>query len=124
MSFWNRVRKDLNLALQEGVDLFKEGTSVLSTEARRVAKKGAKSVSSEASRIARISRLRYDLFRLNHKAQSAFTEIGGLIYEKASPDPDKFRLDARLKKLVLEAGKIEEQIYGLKSEIEKFQKAD
>ncbi|HEY4485900.1 MAG TPA: hypothetical protein VI702_06255 [Nitrospiria bacterium] len=124
MSFWTRVRKDLNLAFQEGIDLLKEGTAVLSSEARRVAKKGAKTVSSEASRITTISRLRYEIFNLNRQAQTTFTQIGGLVYEKAAPNPDEFRLDAKLKKMVQEAREIEEHISRLKLEIMDLQKPD
>lgn len=144
MKFWDRVKKDLQVAMKEGAELFKEGTTVLSTEARRMARtgsttmtaeaqkmmkegvatarKGAATVTAEAQRMARIANLRYQLFQMNQKAQDKFAEIGGRVYDAAVKNPKSIRLDEKARKLILEAKQIEAQIKKLKSEIDRASK--
>jgi hypothetical protein len=144
MKFWDRVKKDLQIAVKESAELLKEGTAVLSTEARRMAtkgaatmteeaekmmkegvataRKGAATVTTEARRITRVANLRLQLFRLNQKAQEKFAEIGGQVYDSAARRPKAFRLDATTQKRIQEAKQIEEQIKKLKSEIDRASK--
>jgi hypothetical protein len=140
MKFWDRVKKDLQVAVKESAELLKEGTAVLSTEARRMAtksaatmteeaermmkegvataRKGAATVTGEARRMTRVANLRLQLFRLNQKAQDKFAEIGGQVYDSAVKNPKSLRLDATIQKRIQEAKQIEEQIKKLKSEID------
>jgi len=144
MKFWDRVKKDLQIVMKEGGELFKEGKAALTTEARRMAEKGAASMSAEtqkmlrkgvksakrsaaavkakARRITQIANLRYQLFRLNQKAQDKFTEIGGQIYDMAAKTQKGIRVNERVRKLVLETKQIEGQIKKLKSEIDRLLK--
>ncbi|HTN42639.1 MAG TPA: hypothetical protein VMN77_02465 [Nitrospiria bacterium] len=144
MKFWDRVKKDLQSAVKESTELFKEGTSVLSTEARRMAqkgaatmtaeaqkmmkegvataKKGAASVTAEAQRMTKVAKLRVRLIGLNQKAQDKFTEIGGQVYDSAVKNPKDLRLNEKARKLVLEAKQIEGQIKKLKSELGRVSK--
>jgi len=144
MKFWDRVKKDLQVAVKESAELLKEGTAVLSTEARRMAtkgaatmteeaermmkegvataRKGAATVTGEARRMTRVANLRLQLFRLNQKAQEKFAEIGGQVYDSAVKDPKSLRLDATTQKRIQEAKQIEEQIRKLKSEIDRASK--
>ena len=144
MKFWDRVKKDLQVAVKESTELLKEGTAVLSTEARRMAtkgaatmteeaermmkegvataRKGAATVTGEARRMTRVANLRLQLFRLNQKAQEKFAEIGGQVYDSAVKDPKGLRLDATTQKRIQEAKRIEEQIRKLKSEIDRASK--
>jgi hypothetical protein len=144
MKFWDRVKKDLQSAVKESTELFKEGTAVLSTEARRMAqkgaatmtteaqkimkegvataKKGAATVTAEAQRMTRLANLRVRLFGLNQKAQDKFAEIGGQVYDTAVKNPKDFRLGERARKLIREAKQIEGQIKKLKSEIDRISK--
>jgi len=144
MKFWDRVKKDLQVAVKESTELLKEGTAVLSTEARRMAtrgaatmteeaermmkegvataRKGAVTVTTEARRMTRVANLRLQLFRLNQKAQDKFAEIGGQVYDSAVKNPKGLRLDAKTKKRIQEAKLIEEQIKKLKSEIDRASK--
>jgi hypothetical protein len=117
MGFWERVKKDLQVAMQEGVDLLKEGTATLTTKASRLTKKGAVSIKSEAHCMAKVGKLRYQLYQLNRKAQAKFTEIGGQVYDLASKDLEGFKLDEKSRKLILETQQIEKQIQALESEI-------
>jgi len=122
MGFWDRVKKDLHLVMKEGADLFKEGTTTLSAEARRMAKKGTASVKAEAHRMSRIANLRLQLFRLNQKAQAQLSEIGGCVYDMAGKNPEGFQLNGKLKKSILEAKKVEIQISRLNQDIKRLSK--
>lgn len=117
MGFWERVKKDLQVAMREGVDLLKEGSTTLTTEASRLTKKSAVSVRNEARRMAKLGKLRYQLYLLNRKAQAKFTEIGGKVYDLASQDLEGFKLDEKLRELILETQQIEKQIQTMDSEI-------
>lgn len=142
MKFWERVKKDLRVAMKEGADLIKEGTSVLATETSRVSKKGAASmsvearkmmadgvksarkgaatVSAEAQRMTRNANLRYQLFRENQMAHEKLTEIGGLVYDRSEKtNAETVRLDGKLGKLILEAKKIEGRVRKLEAEIKR-----
>ena len=123
MRFWERVNKDLRLAMKEGVDLLKEGTSTLTTEARRLTKKGAASMKAGARRMTRLGKLRYEVYRLNRKAHSKFADMGGQVYDLTSKDLTKFKMDEQLKKLILETRQIEERIKTLESEIRRLVKS-
>ncbi len=122
MGFWDRVRKDLQHAMKEGVDLLKEGTSTLRTEARRVAEKGAATMTTEARRMTQLGKLRYRISRLNQKAASNFSEIGGRVYDLASEDLKAFKFDEKLEKLVMDTKAIESEIKKLEGEVRKLSK--
>lgn len=144
MGFWNRVKKDLRLAVKEGTDLIKEGTSVLTTETRRVTKKGAAGMSVEARkmmeegvatakkgaaivqaetrRMSHVANLRYQLFRENQDAQTKFAEIGGAVYDLSAKSPKNVPLNGKVRRLVLDAKQIEGRIRKLKLEIDRFSK--
>jgi small-conductance mechanosensitive channel len=72
--------------------------------------------------MAKIANLRYQLFQMNRKAQDKFAELGGHIYDSAAKNPKSIRLDAKARKLILEAKQIEGQIKKLKSEIDRVSK--
>jgi len=143
MKFWERVKKDLRIAMKEGADLIKEGTAVLATETRRVTKKGASSVSiearkmmeegvksarkgaatvtAEAQRMSRMANLRYQLFRENQIAHDKFTEIGGLIYDRSEKTKsDHIPLDGKVANLIQDAKKIEGRVRKLEAEIKRL----
>lgn len=122
MKSWERVKRDLQLAVKEGADLFKVGTTTLSAETRRMAKKGAFAMREETRRMARLGKLRYQVYRLNQRARNNFTEIGGKVYDLASKDLKRFKLDEKLKKLILETQQIEGHVKTLESEIRKLSK--
>jgi hypothetical protein len=112
MKFWDRVKKDLQIAVKEGSELFREGKTLLTAEAKRMAEKGpagmttkaqkmmkkgvktaqkgAAALKAEAQRMAQIANLRYQLFRLNEEAQEKFAEIGGQIYDTAAKNQRAF----------------------------------
>jgi hypothetical protein len=144
MPFWERVKKDLRVAMKEGADLIKEGTAVLTTETRRVTKKGAATMSSEARkmmeegmasarkgaaivksetrRMSHVANLRYQLFRENQNAHSKFAEIGGAIYDLSAKSPKNVPLNGKVRKLLLDAKQIEGRVRKLKSEIDRLSK--
>jgi predicted nucleic acid-binding Zn-ribbon protein len=122
MGYWERVKKDLQVAMKEGADLLKEGTTTMTTEARRVAKKGAASMKEEAARVTRIGKLRYQVYRLNQKAQAKFTEIGGQVYDLTSKDLKELKMNEKLQKLIQETKEIEGQVKTLEAEVLKLSK--
>lgn len=129
MKFWERVKKDLSVALKEGSDLVKQGTASLRSEAKTMAKKGASSarrgadsVREEASRVAKLGNHRYRLFRLNQDAQKIFTEIGGRIYEQTKEGKSGVTLDEETSSLIEKAVKTEEKILALKEDIKNLSK--
>lgn len=129
MTFWDRVKRDLTIAIKEGTDLFKEGTSSLRREAKTfakkgatTAKKGADSVRNEAQRVAQIGNARYKLFRLNQTAQKIFSDIGGRVYEQTKGGKTNISLDEKTTSLMEKALKTENSIKNLKEEIKGLSK--
>jgi len=122
MGFWQRVKKDLQLAMQEGVSLFKEGTTTFTTKTRRIAKEGTASVKTEAARVGKIGKLRYQHFWLNKEAQKKFADIGGQIYDQVSNKTKEYHFDEPTQTLISAIGKIEEQIKKVEAEIQSLSK--
>ena len=122
MGFRDRVGKDLRVAVKEGVDLLKEGTTILKTEVKRLAKQGTSSMEKEARRMTKISQLRYEHFRLNQKAQQKFTELGGHVYDVMTKNPAEFRLDSATQRLFQETKQVEDRLKKLKTELQKLSK--
>ncbi|HEX9758382.1 MAG TPA: hypothetical protein VGB26_11400 [Nitrospiria bacterium] len=122
MGFWQRVKKDLQLAMQEGADLFKEGTTTFTTKTRRIAKKSSASVKTEATRVGKIGKLRYQHFWLNKEAQKKFADIGGRIYDQVSNKTIEYHFDEPTQTLISEIEKMEGQIKKVKGEIQSLSK--
>ena len=119
MGFWHRVKKDLQLALQEGVDLFKEGTTTFTSKTRNIAKKSSVSVKTEATRVGKIGKLH---FWLNKEAQKKFADIGGRIYDQVSNQTKEYHFDEPTQTLISEVKNLEEQIKKVETEIHQLSK--
>ncbi len=122
MRFWDRIRKNLGQGMSEGMDVVKEKAAIMSEQAGKMAKKGATTFRAEAQRVATIGKLRYRKLRLTQQAHGKLGELGGRVYDLASKDSKKFRLDPKSQKLITEAKRIEGQIKKLDSEIQKLSK--
>ena len=75
MSFWNKIQDDLKKNLQEGIDIFKEGSSVFTEKIEELTGEGKK---------------KYQVFNLNMKVQEEFAKLGGAVYDltvKKSKNP-------------------------------------
>ncbi len=104
--------------MQEGVDLFKEGTANLSTKTGGFARKSTASVKAEANRVAKIGKLRYKHFRMNREAHKKFADIGGRIYDLTTKNKVDLSLDEPTQVLISDIHQIEEEIKQVEAEIQ------
>ena len=75
MSFWDKIQDDLKKNLQEGLEIFKEGSSVVTDTLEKFTEGGKK---------------KYKTFNLNMQVQEDFAKLGGEIYDliaKKSKNP-------------------------------------
>jgi hypothetical protein len=69
MGFWDKIQEDIKNNLQEGVDIFKEGSSVFQKKLEEFTDGGKR---------------KYKEFNLNMKVQDEFAKLGGEIYDLIS----------------------------------------
>jgi len=120
MGFGQRVKKDLEMALQEGALLIKEGTALLGAQASSAARKGAASLKTETQRLTNMGQVRYQLFQLNRQAQENFSKIGSKVYELVSNGREELKISDPLRKLIAETRAIEKQIKVLEARAKKL----
>jgi hypothetical protein len=120
MGFGQRVKKDLEMALQEGALLIKEGTALLGAQASSAARKGAASLKTETQRLTSMGQVRYQLFQLNRQAQENFSKIGSKVYELASNGREELKISDPLRKLIADTRAIEKQIKVLEARAKKL----
>lgn len=98
MSFWTKIKKDIQKGFQDGILLVKEGAAVVKEKAEVMTEEGKK---------------RYKLYALKAKVQKEISDLGGKIYELSSrmrnPMGDKKVKDiiGKIKKLEMQILKIE-----------------
>ena len=66
MSFWDKIQDDLKKNLQEGLEIFREGSSVVTDTLEKFTEGGKN---------------KYKTFNLNMKVQEDFAKLGGAIYD-------------------------------------------
>ncbi len=66
MGFWDKIQEDVKNNLKEGLDIFKEGSSVFTEKLEEFTKGGKK---------------KYKEFNINMKVQEEFAKLGGEIYD-------------------------------------------
>ena len=95
MSFWDKIQDDLKKNLQEGLEIFREGSSVFTDTLGKFTEEGKK---------------KYKVFNLNMKVQEDFAKLGGEIYdliEKKSKNPLG---NKKVKSIIAKINKMEKQI--------------
>ncbi|GBE41262.1 hypothetical protein BMS3Bbin09_01155 [bacterium BMS3Bbin09] len=95
MSFWDKIQDDLKKNLQEGIEIFKEGSSVFTEKIEELTGEGKK---------------KYHIFNLNMKVQEEFAKLGGAIYDltvKKSKNPIS---NMKIKSILAKINKMETQI--------------
>jgi hypothetical protein len=100
MSFWDKIQDDLKKNLQEGLEIFKEGSSVVTDTLGKFTEGGKK---------------KYKVFNLNMKVQEDFAKLGGEIYdliEKKSKNPLG---NKKVKSIIAKINKMEKQITAIDS---------
>jgi hypothetical protein len=99
MSFWQRIKKDLEKGVKSGVSIIKEGAQ------------GAKEKVEELSEEAKIQ---YEISVLESKVHTWMTELGGRVYE-VSHSLKNPMLDTKVKMMVTRISKLQARIEKLEN---------
>ncbi len=103
MSFWSKIKKDIQRGFQEGMLLAKEGATVVKEKVGEMTEEGKK---------------KYKLYALKARVQKEVTELGGKIYELSSKVRNPMT-DKKVKEIVGKIKKLEDQILTLEGKIKK-----
>ncbi len=99
MTFWEKVKKDVQKGFKEGVAFMKEGATVVMEKAEELTDEGKK-------------RLR--IFDLQTKVQKEIGDLGGRVYDLSAKVKNPM-LDKKVKAIVSRVKKLELQIKKLES---------
>ncbi len=91
MNFWEKVKKDLQKGIKEGITFVKEGATVV--------KEKAEELTEEAKR-------QYKTFDLKTKVQKEIAELGGKVYDLSAKVKNPM-LDSKVKATVARIKKLE-----------------
>lgn len=94
MNFWEKVKKDLQKGVKEGITVVKEGLAV--------AKEKLGELTVEGKR-------QYRIFELKTRVQKQIADIGGRVYDLSSKLKNPM-LDRKVKAIVARVKKLEAQI--------------
>ncbi|UCH81227.1 MAG: hypothetical protein JSW20_01100 [Nitrospiraceae bacterium] len=100
MSFWEKIQEDLKKNLQEGLEIFREGSSVVTDKLEKFTEEGKK---------------KYKVFNLNMKVQEDFAKLGGEIYDLISKKSKNPLGNKKVKSIIAKINKMEDQISTLES---------
>lgn len=98
MNFWEKVKRDIQKGIQEGIDFVKEGATVVKEKAEELTEEGKK---------------QYKIFEIKTKVQKKMAELGGRVYDLSSQVKNPFR-DSKVKAIINRIKKFEAQITKLK----------
>jgi len=95
MSFWDKIQEDLKKNLQEGLEIFREGSSVVTDTLGKFTEEGKK---------------KYKVFNLNMKVQEDFAKLGGAIYDLIAKKSKNPLANRKVKSIIAKINKMENQI--------------
>ena len=95
MSFWDKIQDDLKKNLQEGIEIFKEGSSVFTEKFEELTGEGKK---------------KYHIFNLNMKVQEEFANLGGTIYDLTVKKSKNPLSNIKVKSILIKINKMEAEI--------------
>jgi len=95
MGFWDTIQEDLKKNLQEGLDIFKEGSSVFTKKLEELTEGGKK---------------KYREFNISMKVQEEFAKLGGEIYDLISDKAKNPLADKKVVSIIKNINKLEAQI--------------
>lgn len=104
MSFWDKIQDDLKKNLQEGIEIFKEGSSVFTDKIEELTGEGKK---------------KYQVFNLNMKVQEEFAKLGGAIYDLTVKKSKSPLTNIKVKSILAKINKMEDQINKLEAKEDK-----
>lgn len=94
MTFWEKIRKDVEKGVKDIEKGLKDGLTVIKKEAGVLAEEGKK---------------KYKVFELKSKAQREMADLGGLVYGISGTGKDPLK-DRRVKAAITKIKKMEAQI--------------
>jgi hypothetical protein len=94
MDFWEKVKKDIQKGIKEGIGIVSEGVTVVKAKADELTEEGKR---------------RLKLFELQTKVQKETAELGGKVYDLSSKLKNPM-LDSRVKAVVSRIRKLETQM--------------
>lgn len=94
MTFWEKVKRDLQKGIKEGIAIVKESAAVVREKAEELTEEGKR---------------RYKIFELKTKVQKEISELGGRVYDLSSKTKNPI-LDRKVKTIVARIKKFETQI--------------
>ena len=100
MSFWEKIKKDVQRGVGESIAFVKEGATVVQKKAEELTEEGKR---------------RYRLYELQTKVQKEIAELGGRVYD-VSPKLKNPMLDSKVKTIKARIGKLQNEIMKLEGE--------
>lgn len=100
MSFWDKIQEDLKKNLQEGLEIFREGSSVVTDTLEKFTEGGKK---------------KYKTFNLNMQVQEDFAKLGGEIYDLIAKKSKNPLGNKKVKSIIAMINKKEKEITLLES---------
>ena len=97
MSFWEKIKTDLEQGIVEGIDMLIEGAAFVKKKTEELTEEGKK---------------RVNLFELKIKVRKEMTELGGRVYDLKHQEESPF-LDSEVKEIIGRIEKLEDQIAAL-----------
>ena len=95
MSLWDKIQDDLKKNLQEGIEIFKEGSSVFTEKIEELTGEGKK---------------KYKVFNLNMKVQEEFAKLGGAVYDLTLKKSKNPMSNAKVKSILARINKMDARI--------------
>ena len=103
MNFWDKIRRDVQRGIKEGLSVVKEGAAV--------AREKAEELTAEGKR-------RYKVFDLKMNVHREMSELGGKVYDLSARVKNPLS-DKKVKGIIGKIKKFETQIMKLDGQIEK-----
>lgn len=94
MSFWEKVKKDLQRGIKEGITAVKEGAAVVKGKVEELTEEGKR---------------QYKIYALKTKVQKEIAELGGRVYDLSSKIKNPM-LDRKVEAILSRIKKLEAQI--------------
>ncbi|MEW6109497.1 MAG: hypothetical protein AB1632_10075 [Nitrospirota bacterium] len=101
MNFWEKIKKDVQKGVKEGIHIVKEGATTVREKAEELTEEGKR---------------RYKIFDLKTKVQREIAELGGKVYE-LSPKRKNPLLEGKVKAIIARIKKLESQILKLEGKL-------
>lgn len=103
MNFWEKIKRDIQRGVKEGIGMVKEGVTVVREKAEEITEEGKR---------------RLKIFDLKTRVQREFAELGGKVYDLSSKMKNPL-LDSKVKAVISKIKRLEMQIEKLEGKVKK-----